>query len=154
MQPSLGRVGTWAILLAAAGAGPVLASRRSIWQADVRIRTIEVTKSGSRLSAVIDVTSEQRDDALDVRLLVLLPVGVGVEELGPECSASPGPSMVPSLRAAVTCNLGVIANRGHHEVVVSTTLPPDARIRRFGAFAYSVTPDPVPGNNYAERTFP
>jgi hypothetical protein len=33
-------------------------------------------------------------------------------------------------------------------------LPLDGLPRRFGVFAYSATPDPTPGNNYAERTIP
>jgi hypothetical protein len=62
--------------------------------------------------------------------------------------------MVPSLRAAVTCDLGVIPDRGFREVVLSTTAPASAPPKRFGVFTYSSTPDPVPGNNYAERTIP
>ena len=60
--------------------------------------------------------------------------------------------MVPSLRAAVECDLGSIQNRSIKEVVVMTTLPPDVLAKRFGVFVYSSTPDPIPGNNYAERT--
>jgi hypothetical protein len=62
--------------------------------------------------------------------------------------------MMPALRAAVSCELGVIPNRGFREVVLSTTVPTSTLPRRFGVFAYSGTPDPVPGNNYAERTIP
>ena len=106
------------------------------------------------MSARVVVYSENDDEALDARLLILLPVSVGIERLPPGCAASPGPSMVPSLRATVVCDLGAIANHGYREVQLTTTLPPDGMAKRFGVFAYSGTPDPMPSNNYAERTVP
>jgi hypothetical protein len=123
-----------------------------VWQADIQIRTLEVTRSRSAMTARVVVYSEKDDDARDARLIVLLPLGVGIERLAPGCAATPGPSMVPSLRATVECDLGSIPVHGLREVLVSTTLPPDALPKRFGVFAYSATPDPMPGNNYAERT--
>ena len=127
-------------------------AQNQVWQADVQIRTLEVTKSRSSMTARVVVYNERDDDARDARLVVLLPLGVGIDRLAPGCSAKAGPSMVPSLRAAVECDLGSIQNRGIKEVVVVTTLPPDVLAKRFGVFVYSSTPDPIPGNNYAERT--
>jgi hypothetical protein len=127
---------------------------QQVWQADVQIRTLEVTRSRTSLNARVVVYTENDDDAQSARVLILLPVGVGIERLPSGCDATPGPSMVPSLRAAVKCELGVIPNRGFREVVLSTTVPMTTQPRRFGVFAYSATPDPVPGNNYAERTIP
>ena len=106
------------------------------------------------MSVRIVIYTEHDDEAKDARLLILLPVGVGVDRLSPGCSAPAGPPGVPSLRATVACELGAIGDRGFREVFVFTTLPPDATHRRIGVFAYSATPDPVPGNNYAERTIP
>lgn len=123
-----------------------------VWQADVQIRTLEVTKSKSTITARVVVYSEKDDEARDSRLIVLLPLGVGIDKLGPGCTATAGPSMVPSLRAAVECDLGSIPDRGIRETVITTTLPPDIVAKRFGVFVYSSTPDPAPGNNYAERT--
>ena len=123
-----------------------------IWQADVQIRTLEVTRTKSIMTARVVVYSEKDDEARDSRLIVLLPLGVGIDKLGPGCSATAGPSMVPSLRAAVECDLGSIRDRGIREVVITTTIPPDVVPKRFGVFVYSTTPDPTPGNNYAERT--
>jgi hypothetical protein len=135
--------------------GPVAIARQpQLWQADIQIRILEVTQTKTSMSARVVVYTEHDDDAMDAHLLVLLPVGVGIERLGPGCAASPAPSQVPSLRATVQCDLGVIPNRGFREVVLTTTLPPDALPKRFGVFTYSATPDPVPGNNYAERTMP
>ena len=124
------------------------------WQADVQIRTLEVTKARSGLSIRIVVYTEHNDEARDTRLLILLPVGVGIQRLVPGCSASAGPSMMPSLRATVTCELGSIADRGFHEVFLAITAPGSATPTRLGVFAYSATPDPQPGNNYAERILP
>ena len=123
-----------------------------VWQADVQIRTLEVTKSRSTMTARIVVYSEKDDDARDAHLVVLLPPGVGIDRLGAGCTAAAGPSMLPSLRATVECELGTITNRGIKEAVITTTIPPDMMPKRFGVFVYSSTPDPVPGNNYAERT--
>ena len=132
----------------------LFADPQQVWQADVQVRTLEVTRSRTGLSVRVVVYTEHDDEARDARLLILLPVGVGVEHLATGCSAAAGPPGVPALRATVSCELGGIADRGFREVLLSTTLPPNANPRRVGVFAYSATPDPVPRNNYAERTLP
>ena len=123
-----------------------------VWQADVQIRTLEVTRSRSNMTARVVVYSEKDDEARDSHLIVLLPLGVGIDKLAAGCAATAGPSMLPSLRAAVECDLGSIPDHGIRETVITTTLPPDVFPKRFGVFVYSSTPDPAPGNNYAERT--
>jgi len=123
-----------------------------VWQADVQIRTLEVTKSKTGMTARIVIYNERDDDARDARLVILLPLGVGIDRLASGCTATAGPSMVPALRAAIECDLGTMPNRSIREVMVTTTVPPDVMVKRFGVFVYSSTPDPVPGNNYAERT--
>jgi hypothetical protein len=127
---------------------------QQVWQADIQIRTLEITRNKGTINARVVVYTENDDDAQSARLLILLPIGVGLEKLAPACTATPGPSMVPSLRATVTCDLGVIPDHGFREVVLSTTVPTSALPKRFGVFTYSATPDPVPGNNYAERIIP
>lgn len=124
------------------------------WQADVQIKTLEVTKARSGISVRVVVYTEHDDEARDTRLLILLPVGAGLQKIVAGCTASAAPSMMPSLRATVTCELGSIANRGFHEVIVAITPPSHASQSRLGVFAYSATPDPRPGNNYAERVLP
>ena len=124
------------------------------WQADVQIKTLEVTKARSGISVRVVVYTEHDDVARDARLLVLLPVGVGIQRLVAGCIASAAPSMMPSLRATVTCELGSIADRGFHEVLLAITQPSSGVTTRLGVFAYSATPDPQPGNNYAERILP
>lgn len=130
------------------------AGQKLLWQADVQIRTLEITRARTGISVRVVVYTEHDDEALDARLLILLPVGVGIQRLGAGCTASAGPSMMPSLRATVTCELGSIADRGFHEVLVAITPPSNTSQSRLGVFAYSATPDPRPGNNYAERVLP
>jgi hypothetical protein len=142
------------VLVALGGRLPTAIPQSRVWQADIQVRTLEVTKTRTNMSARVVIYTEHDDDARDARLVFLLPVGVGIERLGPGCAASAGPSMVPALRATVLCDLGAIPNGGFREVALSTTLPADGLPKRFGVFTYSATPDPVPGNNYAERTIP
>jgi hypothetical protein len=127
-------------------------TQSQVWQADVQIRTLEVTRTKSTMTVRIVVYTDKDDEARDAHLVVLLPIGVGIDRLAAGCTATAGPSMLPSLRAAVECALGSIPNRGLREAVVTTTVPPDPVTKRFGVFVYSSTPDPNPGNNYAERT--
>ena len=150
MERPFRRLALAALLLA--GGAQVSVETPQTWQADIQIRTLEITRTRNSLNARVVVYTENDDDAQNARLLILLPIGVGIERLEASCEATPGPSMVPSLRATVTCELGVIPNRGFREVVLLTTAPATAQPRRFGVFTYSATPDPVPGNNYAERT--
>jgi hypothetical protein len=127
---------------------------QQVWQADIQIRTLEVTRYKTTLNARVVVYTENDDAAENARLVVLLPIGVGIERLPQGCIATPGPPMVPSLRATVACDIGAIPDRGFREVLLTTSLPVGAVPRRFGVFTYSSTPDPVPGNNYAERIIP
>ena len=142
------------LAVAAVSASRAFDPQALAWQADVQIRTLEVTKSRAGVRVRVVVYTEHDDEARDVRLLVLLPVGVGIQRMAAGCAASAAPLMVPSLRATVTCELGSMTDRGLHEVNLSTTLPPVGPKRRLGVFAWSGTPDPVPGNNYAERAIP
>lgn len=143
-----------ALLFLGAGESLPAPTQGRVWQADIQIRTLEITKTKKNMSARVVIYTEKNDDARDARLLILLPVGVGIERLGAGCAASAGPSVVPALRAMVLCDLGVIANGAYREVAVTTTLPVEPLPKRFGVFTYSATPDPAPGNNYAERTIP
>jgi hypothetical protein len=152
MQPPLKRLLPSVLLLAAGSGGQAVP--RQIWQADIQIRTLEVTKSKTSMSARVVVYTENDDEAQNARLLILLPVGVGIERLAAGCAATPGPTMVPSLRAAVSCDIGAIPNQGYREVVLITTVPRSPSPKRFAVFAYSSTPDPTPANNYAERVIP
>ncbi|HEX6317018.1 MAG TPA: hypothetical protein VFZ73_19230, partial [Gemmatimonadaceae bacterium] len=77
------------------------APRQVAWQADVQIKTLEVTKARSGLSVRVVIYTEHDDEARDARLLILLPVGAGIQKLVAGCTASAAPSMMRSLRATV-----------------------------------------------------
>ena len=132
---------------------PQLEAQR-LWQADVLIRSLEVTELNGNLLARIVVLSAGEDEARAARVEVLMPVGVGIVRMGVGCSASAAPAGVSALRASVTCELGTVAALGSREVFVLTTIPPQGVLKTFGVFAMSDTPDPKPGNNYAEKTLP
>src|SRR5262245_27269772 len=111
MQRPLRRAAS-GLLLFVAGERSHQPASSHVWQADIQIRTLEITKGKTSMNARVVIYSENDDAALNARLLILLPVGVGVERVDPGCAASPGPSMVPSLRAMVSCEIGAIPNRG------------------------------------------
>ena len=124
------------------------------WQADVQIQSLRVTRVEGNLMGRIVVTSGRDDEARAARLEILVPVGVGIVRMAAGCSASAGPPGVSALRARVTCELGTIPVGGSREIFVATTIPPSGIPKSFGAFAMSDTPDPKPGNNFAEKTLP
>ena len=134
-------------------AGPAQPAQK-IWQADVRVQSLEVTAlkgKGGPLSARVLVTSDNDEEARAAHLEILLPIGVGVVRVPAGCR--PSPSAIAGLIARVSCDLGDIPVRGLREVVITTT--GTAAIHgRFAAFVTSDTPDPQPSNNYAERPIP
>jgi hypothetical protein len=138
-----------AVLIWRAVNGGDLAQRA--WESDVSVRAVEFSKATLAGSITMHVTvTAERDDARVVRLEIMLPVGVGVVAMPPGCRSSPAPLM--SLAARVTCTLGDLHQRDVRTISVTTTDRPGARRPlRFAAFAFSDTPDPQPGNNFAER---
>ena len=141
------------LVVALAGLASPLEAQR-LWQADVLIRSLEVTALNGNLLARIVVMAGAEDEARAARVEVLMPVGVGIVRIGEGCIASAAPPGVSDLRGRVTCELGNLAVRGSREVFVLTTIPPNGVPKTFGVFAMSDTPDPKPGNNFAERTLP
>lgn len=141
-------------LLASLLAGLVpTASQQAIWQADLQIRSLTVTADHGTLTARVVIGSEF-GEARATRVEVLLPVGVGLVEAGEGCAASPGPPGVSVLRARVICQLGNLPAHSSRTFQVLTTTPPIGIARGFGVMAMSDTPDPRPGNNFAEKTIP
>lgn len=136
-----------AVSIGARQAGPTV----EVWQADVRVQSMEVTESrvAGPLSARVTITSHNDDDARAVRLEILLPVGAGVLRLAEGCRASP--SVVSALTARVSCALGDLPVGGLREVRLMTTGAARGVQSRFAVFVTSDTPDPDPSNNYAER---
>ena len=127
--------------------------QRPLWQADLQIRSLTVTEDRGNLVARVVVTTEV-GEALAARVELLLPVGVGIVTLGPGCVAGPSMVGIRELRARVECTLGNMPARSNRELFIVTTSPPNGVARGFGAVAMSETPDPKPGNNFAERAIP
>lgn len=129
------------------------APSQAVWQADLQIRGLSVSESKGSLTARVVVAAEF-GEAMSVRVEFMLPAGVGVKELSPGCAAGPHPPGVSALRGLVICRLGNLPSRSSREVHVITTIPPPGIARGFGAIVLSDTPDPRPGNNFAEKTIP
>jgi hypothetical protein len=125
-----------------------------IWQADVLIQALDISQLDQSLVARVIVAADNHDDARAVHVEFLLPLGVGVTRTAMGCSASMSPPGVSDLRARVMCDVGNLPVRGSRELFVITTLPPAGTPKTFGVFASSDTPDPRPGNNFAEKTLP
>jgi hypothetical protein len=129
------------------------ARQRVLWQSDLQIRSLTVSEEKGNLMARVVVAAEM-GEALGARVDVLLPVGVGIVAMGEGCHAGPSLTGISELRARVECSLGNMAASTNRSLFVVTTLPPAGVARGFGAVAMSDTPDPKPGNNFAERAIP
>ena len=125
----------------------------ALWQADLQIRSLTVSEDGGHLQARVVVAVES-GEALGARVEILLPVGVGIVKLGPNCVAGPNVTGIRELRGRVECSLGNLPARAHRELWITTTIPPKGVGRGFGVVVMSDTPDPNPANNFAERTIP
>jgi len=136
-----------ALLGLAVGAG------QHVWQADLQVKSLTVSESHGNLTARFVVASEI-GEAMAAKVEVMLPPGVGILEIGPGCKPGPNPPGVSALRARVLCTLGNLPPRTSRELFVTTTSPPQGGSRGFGVIATSDTPDPKPGNNFAEKGIP
>ena len=129
------------------------ARQRTLWQADLQIRSLIVSEEKGNLTARVVVAAED-GEALGARVDVLLPVGVGIVTLASGCVAGPNVTGISALRARVECTLGNMPARSVREFFVVTTTPPTGVARGFAVVAMSDTPDPKPANNFAERVIP
>ena len=145
-----------AVLLLSAG----VAFGQARNQADVQIQSIHAAEipavapaSTTYLLADVTVYSYWDDSARNVVLTVLLPVEVNVLNLSTGCASIQTAN--GAWHSAVQCNLGNLQVGQSITIKIATTLPRIATVRKtFGAFAWSLTPDPVPSNNYGEATAP
>ena len=124
-----------------------------LWQADLVVRSATVSAEKGNLTLHVVIGSDF-GEALGARVEVLLPVGVGIVSLGAGCVPGPSPTGISALRARVECTLGNLTARSSRSLVVVTTTPPNGVVRGFAVVAMSDTPDPKPGNNFAERILP
>jgi hypothetical protein len=142
-----------ALLLGLLALGRSGSAQVPLWQADLQVRTLSVSDDGGRLTVKFTVLSEF-GEARAARVEVLLPVGVGIIEMGTGCRPSASAPGISVLRARVECALGDLPARARRDIYVVTTRPPNGVRRDFGVIVLSDTPDPRPGNNFAERGVP
>lgn len=115
------------------------------------------TLAPSSSVVAIDVTvfSNNDDDAGRTRVLIFLPPESGILNVPAGCQPSPGGTGVNgTYHAFLSCDLGDLPVNGSRTISFTTSVPPAYIPKRYGVFAYSNTPDPGTGNNYAERTLP
>lgn len=126
-------------------------ARQREWQADIRVEALEAVESRATGAVTIRfrVSTEGSDAAKDVRVEVLLPLGVGVARVSDSCHPTVSP--IPGLSARVTCDIGDMTSGHDRDLSVMTSARNNAPLH-YAAFAFSDTPDPIPANNFAERT--
>lgn len=119
-------------------------------QADVEVKSILVTESAGKLTCEVKVFNTHDDNAHDTMLQILLPVGVKVEPrlLPPRCTVSTG--FHDGSQGFVTCRLGELGVGDSKIVRIVARMLPSGSSKKFGAFAWSRTPDPDPSNNHME----
>lgn len=142
-----------ALILAILAALGARSRQRILWQADLQIKSLTVSEEKGNLTARVVVAAEM-GEALGARVDLLLPVGVGIVAMGEGCHPGPSVTGISELRARVECLIGNLPPRANRSLFVVTTSPPTGVARGFGAVAMSETPDPKPGNNFAERAIP
>ena len=143
-----------AVLAAGVTQGWPTRAEEPLWRADIQVRSLQVTKLDATVQARVVVYSDNDDEARGARVEILVPVGVGIVRMSAGCTASAGPPGISALQGRVTCELGNLPVGGSREVFVLTTTPRLGTSALFGAFAMSDTPDPKPGNNFAEGRLP
>jgi hypothetical protein len=156
MMKTLSYLMRGAIVAALLTTGSALAQARN--QADVQIQSITANQSfnlfpaaGQRLNCDVTVFSFNDDTAYNVILKVILPVEVTVLSVPTNCAAIP--TTGGSWHGSVQCHLGTLDVNDSRTIRIVTTLPRLPVVAKtFGAFAWSTTPDPRPGNNYGEVT--
>ncbi len=125
-----------------------IARARSQWQADVQVRSVNVTTANGRLTTQVEVYSDNDDVARNTTLYISLPVGTQFLGSKSPCTASSSISQ-SGPQGFVTCTIGNLKVREARILQILTTTPPSGINKNFGAFAWSITPDPMPSNNFA-----
>ncbi len=144
---------------------PSIAAAQERAQADVQIQAFTVQINKSRTvsptplppGVVLNLTvfSNNDDTAIASRVLVFLPPESQILTVPTGCMPSTaGTGSNGTWHAMLACDLGDLPVNGSRNIVFAASIPPAFILKRYGAFAYSETPDPFTPNNYAERTIP
>lgn len=140
----------------------VLCAASTAWsqersQADLQIRSVNVRQTRSpvldktRGTLVCQVTlyNEHDDAAQSPTVRILFPVGVRFVSSTTGCTPNPAPA--DATHAFAVCNVATMGVGDSRTVEVTTTVPPSfITDKTFGAFTWSLSPDPNPANNYKQ----
>ena len=130
------------------------AEAQELWQADVRIERMDLSgpPAPGQTELRVVVSSANDDEARQVRLEVLLPVGTRTIKVPRECRE--GLSPVSHHVGRVGCGLGSLQVGTRRDLRFTFVFPGGQASRRLAAVAWSDTPDPDLENNVAHRTAP
>ena len=106
--------------------------------------------SPNNLKCSITVHNENDDDAYETVLVAVLPVEVSAMALPPNATVHKSTPNSP-FAGYITFNLGHMTVG--QNMTVEFTFTKSKFGNKVGAYAFSGTPDPNPGNNYKEASF-
>jgi hypothetical protein len=145
------------------------------WQADVSVTSVTITPSPAlkkvskptaninrpqqtvvqpvddNLKCSITVHNENDDDARGTMIIVVLPVEVSVVGMPSNASLDKSVTATQPFAGYITFNLGQMAVQ--QNITVEFTITKSKYGNKIGAYAYSLSPDPNPANNYKEATY-
>ncbi|MEP6676233.1 MAG: hypothetical protein ABJA78_13810 [Ferruginibacter sp.] len=162
------------ILPIAAAMISVAAVAQARWQADVSITSVTITPGAVKkltkptdninkptektvqavddnLKCSITIHNENDDDAQGTMMVVVLPVEVSVVTMPSNAKLDPSVTAAQPFAGYITFNLGHMAVQ--QNITVEFTFTKSKYGNKVGAYAYSLSPDPNPVNNYKDATY-
>jgi len=144
------------------------------WQADVSITSVTIAPASIKkvprptdninkptekvvqavddnLKCTITIHNENDDDAWGTMMVVVLPVEVSVVSMPSNATLDPSVTTAQPFAGYITFNLGHMAVQ--QNITVEFTFTKSKYGNKVGAYAYSLSPDPNPANNYKDATY-
>ena len=145
------------------------------WQADVSVTSITITPVpiikkmtrpqenlqvpepkiaqpvGESLKCTVTIHNENDDDAQGTVLVVVLPVEVSIISMPANATVDRSVNSTQPFAGYITFNIGHMAVQ--QNVTVEFTISKSKYGNKVGAYAYSLSPDPNPANNYKDATY-
>ena len=145
------------------------------WQADVSVTSVTITPvpiikkvtkpreniqvpeqkitqtAGENLKCSVTIHNENDDDARGTVLVVVLPVEVSIISIPANATVDPSVNSTQPYAGYITFNIGQMAVQ--QNVTVEFTISKSKYGNKVGAYAYSLSPDPNPANNYKDATY-
>lgn len=144
------------------------------WQADVSITSVNITPASVKkvpkptdninkpsekviqaiddnLKCTITIHNENDDDAWGTMMIVVLPVETSVVTMPSNATLDPSVSAAQPFTGYITFNLGQMAVQ--QNITVEFTFTKSKYGNKVGTYAYSLSPDPNPVNNYKDAIY-